>query len=159
MKPRWWAAWMLAGPCTIVLCEGTAAAQQDEGPVLKPKPKPIPTSATLLVMCDLACNWKLDGEAKGHIDAGGSAKVKVELGQHIVVATTEDGADQVKQLSEVKSSGQTVASIEFQPVRDARLKAEQEARNKAAREQREKEQLERKRETAASRSGSTRRLG
>jgi uncharacterized protein len=121
------AAWGLLLPLAL--------AQQDEGPVLKPKAKPKPASATLLVVCDLACNWKLDGEAKGHIDAGGSAKVKVELGQHMVVATTEDGIDQVKQISEVKSAEQIVVSIELQPVRDARLKAEQEARDRAAREQ------------------------
>lgn len=83
--------------------------------------------ATLLVMCDLACDWKLDGEMKGHIDAGGSAKAKVEFGQHLVIATTEDSVDQVKLLSEVKADGQTVVSIELKPVRDARLKAKQEA--------------------------------
>jgi hypothetical protein len=36
-------------------------------------------------------------------------------------------------------------SLELQPVRDARLKAEQEARDKAAREKQEKERLERER--------------
>lgn len=49
-------------------------AQQDEGPILRPKkPAAKPTVATLLFMCDLACNWKLDGETKGHIDAGGGS--------------------------------------------------------------------------------------
>jgi hypothetical protein len=93
-----------------------------------------------LVMCDLACNWKLDGDTKGHIDAGSSVKIKVDFGQHIIVATTEDDADKVKQLSEIKSTGQTVVSIELQPVRDTRLKAEQAARDKIAEEQRRKEQ-------------------
>jgi hypothetical protein len=114
-------------------------AQQDEGPILRPKKPPArPASATLLVMCDLACDWKLDGEAKGRIEAGGSAKVKVELGQHMVVAATEDGADQFKQLSEVKVNGQTLVNIELQPVRDARLKAEQQARDRVAQEARDK---------------------
>jgi hypothetical protein len=117
-----------------------ACPAQNEGPILKPKlkPKPATPSATLLVMCDLACNWKLDGEAKGHIEAGGSAKTKVELGQHVVFAATEDGLDKVQQLSEVKSSGQTVAIIELKPIQDARFKAEQEARDKAAQEARDK---------------------
>jgi uncharacterized protein len=127
----------------IVLFARTAVAQQDEGPIYTGKAKPKPTTATLLVMCDLACNWKLDGEAKGRIDAGGSAKVKVELGQHMVVATTEDGSDQVKRFSEVKSSGQTLINIELQPVRDAHLKAEQEDRDKAARDQAAKDQAAR----------------
>jgi hypothetical protein len=101
-------------------------AQQDEGPILLPKKQEVkPAGATMLVLCDLACNWKLDGEAKGRIDAGGSAKAKVELGRHLVVAVTEDGLDQVKQLSEVKTPGQTIVSLALEPVRDARLKAEQ----------------------------------
>ena len=75
MKARWWMAWLLAGACVLVQVAGNAAAQQDEGPILRPKKPPAkPAAATLLAMCDLACNWKLDGEAKGHIDAGGSAK-------------------------------------------------------------------------------------
>jgi hypothetical protein len=116
-----------------------ALAQQDEGPILRPKPQPKPAaSATLLVICDLACNWKLDGEAKGRIEAGDSAKAKVVPGQHMVVAATEDDADQVQQISEVNSSGQTVVSIELAPVRDARLKAEQQARDKAAQQARDK---------------------
>ncbi len=40
----------------------------------------------------------------------------MQLGQHMVVATSQDGADQVKQLSEVKSTGQTLVTIELQPV-------------------------------------------
>jgi hypothetical protein len=116
-----------------------ALTQQDEGPILRPKPQPKPApSTTLLVMCDLACNWKLDGEAKGHIEAGGSAKAKVEAGQHMVVAATEDGADQVQQLSQVKSGEQTVVNLELVPVRDARLKAEQLAQDKAAQQERNK---------------------
>jgi hypothetical protein len=120
------ARWILAAVLVVAALPGMA---QEEGPILLPKPKPA--AATLLVMCDLACNWKLDGVAKGRIEAGGSAKANVMLGQHVVVAVTEDGADQVKQLNEVKSSGQTVVSIELKPVRDARLKAEQEAKDKA----------------------------
>lgn len=119
-----------------------ALAQQDEGPILRPKqpkqqPKPA-VSATLLVMCDLTCNWKLDGEDKGRIEAGGSVKAKVEAGQHMVVAATEDGADQVQQLCQVKSVEQTVVSIELQPLRDARSKTAQRTRDKVAQEARDK---------------------
>jgi len=110
-------------------------AQQDEGPILRPKkPAAKPTVATLLVMCDLACNWKLDGETKGHIDAGGAAKATVELGQHVVFAATDDGADQTQQFREIKVSGQTVVTIELKPVRAARLQAQQKnAQEEAAR--------------------------
>ena len=125
----------------FVLGAGIAVAQQDEGPILRPKPKPQPkpaVSATLLVICDLACDWKLDGEAKGRIEAGGSAKAKVGTGQHMVAAASEDGADQVQQLSQVKSGEQTVVNIELAPLREARLKAEQQAQDKIAQQARNK---------------------
>lgn len=139
-------AWALIVTCTLLL--SLAIAQQGDGPILKPNKPPAKSSmATLLVICDLACNWKLDGEAKGHIDAGSSAKAKVELGQHLVVATTEDGADLVKQLSEVKGAGQTVVDLELQPIRNARLKAEQEA----ARQREQAAAAERQQEAAAAR--------
>jgi hypothetical protein len=112
------------------------AAQRDEGPILRPK-KPAP--ATLLVMCDLACNWKLDGETKGSIEAGGSSKAKVQFGQHVVVAVTEDGLDQDQQIIKVQEKGQTAVAIELKPARDVRLRAEQEEQDKAAQKQREKE--------------------
>jgi hypothetical protein len=104
-------------------------AQQEEGPILRPKPKPA--AATLLVICDLACNWKLDGEARGRIDAGGSAKVKVEFGQHLVVAATEDGLDKAEEELNIKAAGLTLARLALVPVREARLKAELDARAKA----------------------------
>jgi hypothetical protein len=119
-------AWLLAGACVLVQVAGNAAAQQDEGPILRPKKPPAkPAAATLLAMCDLACNWKLDGEAKGHIDAGGSAKAKVEFGQHVLVAVTDDGLDKTQKDIEIKTVGQTVVRIELQLVKAARLKAEQ----------------------------------
>jgi hypothetical protein len=132
------ARWALTA--VFAIAAASASAQQDEGPpTLKPKPKPKPAPATLLVMCDLACNWKLDGEAKGHIDAGGAAKAPAELGQHIVNAATEDGLDHVEQIAKVEEKGQTVLVIKLIPVRDSRLKVEQAARDKAAQEARERE--------------------
>jgi hypothetical protein len=125
---------------TALLTSGAAVRAQQDGDVtviIKSKSKPA-ALPTLLVICDVLCNWKLDGEVKGHIDAGGSAKVKVEPGQHMVEAATEDGVDQVKQPTTVKPTGQTMVDIELQPIRDARLVAEQEEREKAAREVQDK---------------------
>jgi hypothetical protein len=140
-----------------VVALGAALAQQDEGPILRPKPKP----ATLLVTCDLACNWKLDGGSRGAIAAGESATAPLSLGQHLVDAATQDGLDKVENEVEIKAAGQTVVHLALQPVHDARLKAEQEARDKvqqeaqakagrearakAAQEQLDKEQKERDR--------------
>ena len=114
---------------TTLLTAGAAVfAQQDADVTVTIKAKSrTAVLPTLLVLCDLACNLNLDGEAKWHIDAGGSAKIKVEPGQHMVAATTEDGFDQVKQPSTVKPTGQTMVSIELWPIRYARLVAEQEA--------------------------------
>jgi len=137
MRKSKFAGWALAAALAVAALSTVA---QEEGPILLPKPKPVvkpaAPSATLLVICDLACNWKLDGVVKGRIEAGGSAKTKVEAGQHVVVAVTEDGADQVQQPSEVKSGEQTMVNIELIPVRDARLKAEQQARDKIAQQAR-----------------------
>jgi hypothetical protein len=108
------------------LGEGMVMAQHDEVPILKPKAKPA-AAATLLVMCDLACNWKLDGETKGRIDAGESAKAKVELGQHALVAVTDDGLDKVEKDIEIKTAGQTIFRVELRPVRNDRIQAQQDA--------------------------------
>jgi protein-disulfide isomerase len=132
MKARSLTAWVLASACLFALSAVLATGQQDDGPILRPRTNPKTAAPTLLVMCDLACNWKLDGEAKGQIDAGGAAKAKVELGEHVVAATTVDGLDQVKQLSTVKSSGQTVVSLELEPVRAMRLKTAQIAQESSA---------------------------
>jgi cytochrome c6 len=134
--------WKLTAIMTALLL--SAAAQQDEGPILKPKKRPAkPASSTLLVFCDLACDWNLDGVAKGRIEAGASAREKVDPGQHLVVAATEDGVDQFKQVSELKPAEQTVLSISLKPLRDARLKSEQEAQAKAALTQQQKEEAAR----------------
>jgi TPR repeat protein len=101
-------------------------AQKEEGPILKPKPK-YATLATLLITCDLTCDWKLDGETKGRIDAGGTVKAKVELGQHALVALTDDGLDKVEKDIEIKKAGQTIFRVELQPVRNDRVQAQQDA--------------------------------
>jgi hypothetical protein len=110
----------------FALGQGLVVAQQNEVPILKPKAKLV-TAATLLVMCDLACNWKLDGETKGRIDAGGSAKAKVELGQHALLAVTDDGLDKVEKDIEIKIAGQTIFRVELQPVRNDRIQAQEDA--------------------------------
>ncbi len=114
-----------------LLTSGAAVrAQQDADMtvIIKAKTKPA-ALPTLLILCDLACNLRLNGETKGLIDAGGSTKIKVEPGQHMVEATTEDGVDQVKQPCTVKPTGQTMVSIELWPIRYARLLDEQAERD------------------------------
>jgi TPR repeat protein len=135
----------------VVIC-AQLMAQQDVGPILRPRKSVAP--ATVLVTCDLACNWKLDDKTRGVIEAGESAKAPLSLGQHIVIAVTQDGLDKVETEIEIKTAGQTIVHLVLQPVRDARVKAEQDAQIKsqeqaakeqAAREQQEKEQQARER--------------
>jgi len=124
--------WIIAA-CTLagLFAAGglSAQSQQDDGPILRPKQAPVKQStATLHVMCDLACNWKLDGAAQGLINPGGSGSAKVELGEHLVVATTVDGIDEVEEPAKVQAKRQSTVTIQLQPVRDARLQAERDAR-------------------------------
>jgi hypothetical protein len=121
------------------------AQQQDEGPILQPKPKPKPVvQSTLQVTCDLACKWTLDGTAKGNIAAGATVNAKISPGQHAVAAETEDALDKAENEIKAKVGGQTITHIWLQPVRDARLKAEQEAKDKAEQEAKDKADAEAK---------------
>ena len=73
MRSARFAEWALAAVMAVTSAQGME--QQDEGPILRPKKMPAkPVRATLLVMCDLACNWKLDGKARGRIAAGDSVR-------------------------------------------------------------------------------------
>jgi TonB family protein len=137
MRKQKFAVWALTA--ALMTAALPVLAQQDDIPILRPKSQTTkPASATLLVTCDLVCNWKIDGEAKGRIDAGGSAKVKVELGQHVVYAVTEDGLDKMERDIEIKTTRQTIVRLALQPVHDDRLKAEQQVRDKADQEARDK---------------------
>ncbi|HEY1207804.1 MAG TPA: DUF1566 domain-containing protein [Terracidiphilus sp.] len=127
----------------LVLGAGMALAQEDEGPILRPKTPPAKPAAPMLqVSCDLACNWTLDGTAKGHIDAGASVKTKVTAGQHTVAAETDDTLDKAEYEISVKAAGLTSQAFALQAVRDARLKAEQEAKDKADQEAQAKTEQE-----------------
>jgi len=143
--------WIIAA-CTLagLFAVGglSAQSQQDDGPVLRPKQPPVKQSTTtLLVMCDLACNWKLDGAAQGLINAGGSGSAKVELGEHLIVAMTVDGLDEVQKPANVEAKRQSTVSIQLQPVRDARLQAERDARKEE--ELKNQEEAQRAQEQAA----------
>jgi len=100
-----------------------------------------PTVGTLRVLCDLACNWTLDGQAKGSISAWGSGDVTVEVGQHVVAAATIDGNDRVVKPVDINSGGQTIVSVDLKSIREARLAAEKLAQEAAAREQQEKDRI------------------
>ena len=140
MNVRHGAGLMLVS-AVFALGAGIALAQE-EGPILLPKPKPVvkpaAPSPTLLVICDLACDWKLDGKARGRISAGNSATAPLSLGQHLVVAATLDGLDKMEKDLDIEATKQTLVRIELAPAHDARLKTLQEAKNKADQQARDK---------------------
>jgi len=130
-------AWILAGACAVGLGQNLAVAQSDEGPILRPRVSPRPVAkpaagATLLVICDLACNWKLDGKARGRIAPGDPVTAPVSMGQHLVDGATADGLDKVEDEIEIKTAGQTIVRLALQSVREVRLKAEGEAAQQKA---------------------------
>jgi len=116
---------------------------QDE-PQPKPKPKPAATApakkssssakstaatalagpVTLVVICDLDCTWKLDGETQRPIVGGTSAKVSVQYGEHLIEATTADGRDSLKVDRTWKDPGQSILQFALKPVTDKRVTLE-----------------------------------
>jgi hypothetical protein len=52
---------------------------------------------TLVVSCDLACNWKVDGQDQGAIQPGDAARAQVPPGDHLLIATSPDGRARTSQ--------------------------------------------------------------
>lgn len=120
-----------------------AQSSNDGPPVIHPrshtttstKSKPASTtargSATLVVTCDLACSWSLDGQAQGHLAAGGFGRVKAQPGQHLIAAAASDGTERQDKDVTLETSRQSLVHFELQPLRDLRL-AEDRTRRAAA---------------------------
>jgi TonB family protein len=86
-----------------------------------PKSAAHATDSNLVVSCDLVCNWTLDDDDKGKIDAQGTAKVRVAPGQHIVSAATEDGQDEICKEIDVAAGAPTQVQFHLLKARIARL--------------------------------------
>lgn len=82
-----------------------------------------PPSPTLLISCDLSCDWTLDGKPQGRIADGKSAEVSIALGRHFVIAdsTDEVAPAHCEKTIEVRSNAQTTLSIALAPIRSAQL--------------------------------------
>ena len=89
---------------------------------------PVLPKVWLLVSTDLDCVWKLDGETQPPLAAGGATKVQVELGKHLIDATTTDGIDQFRHLIELTKFQQELVPILLKPLRDGRVNAEAQMR-------------------------------
>jgi protein TonB len=89
-----------------------------------PKPATHASDATLVVSCDLVCDWTLDDDDKGKIDAQGTVKVRVALGQHIVTAASEDGHDEIRKEIDVTAGAPAQIQFHLLKVRIERLDKE-----------------------------------
>jgi hypothetical protein len=75
---------------------------------------------TLVVNCDLPCNWQIDGEKKGAIPFGDVARAQVPAGDHILSAATTDGRDHTSQNVTGAGNATKVISLTLGPVREER---------------------------------------
>ena len=114
----------LAGWTFVAVIAAAAALPAQTAPGRAKKPAAGRSAATLVVSCDVACEWKLDGDDQTAIAAGGSGKAAVELGQHVVEVRTEDGKDTIKKEIDVETGGPTAVNIKLRAARIARLKHE-----------------------------------
>jgi hypothetical protein len=112
-----------------LLITPVAVLAQDEAKP-KPKPKTAPANsvqrpssahASLVVFCDLACGWTVDGEHRRTLVAGGAAHVTLELGQHFLTADTLDNKDHYEQDFILQSTEQSLIKIKLGPIRNERL--------------------------------------
>ena len=97
-----------------------AAVTQPAWTQQKPSSKPNPA---VQVSCDLACNWQLDGQAMGSLDAGESKTAPAAAGQHRFAAVTTDGLDKAEKALMIRAAGPVTVALKLRPVRNARYQA------------------------------------
>lgn len=68
---------------------------------------------TFLFTSEIGCSITVDGEEIGSIPAQGLKKAPVSIGQHVVVARSDDGKRQWEQIVEAKGKGQIIVRIDF----------------------------------------------
>ena len=115
----------------VLLGVHSLLGQANDGPVLlphkqtAPKPPSKPASSTLLVSCDMACKWSLDGKSQPELALAGIGTVVVDRAPHLLVVTSTDEMDVVRKLVDV-TGPRTVVMIELLTVREKRIHGQQE---------------------------------
>jgi hypothetical protein len=69
------------------------------------------TAASLVVTCDMDCNWKLDGAEQTRLSADEANVVKTIVGEHVIQATSLDGQAKWQGTVTADSWAQKVAKI------------------------------------------------
>jgi Protein of unknown function (DUF1566) len=119
-----------------------AAAEDLLGRLRKVTPKAAPESqaaaapgeakATLVVVADLACTWKLDGQDKGELAVDAPVKVPVDFGKHTVEAITLDGLDHWQIVVDASKPQEEIVATELLAVRAIRESASKAGEQPAA---------------------------
>jgi len=86
-----------------------------------PHPAANEGPSTLVVNCDLACNWQVDGVSQGTIQPGDTARLQVTPGDHMLIATTADGRDRITQTVTAIGGTSKVVSLSLKQARDGRV--------------------------------------
>ncbi len=131
--PRGWAGWSIRTILLVALGSvGLApAGGQDMPPpevTVKKKVPERPKSSghsapagrgtpqeetTFLFTSEVDCSITVDGEPIGALPARGLKKAPVSIGQHVIVARSDDGKRQWEQIVEAKGKGQIIVKIDF----------------------------------------------
>jgi hypothetical protein len=108
-------------------------AQDDPRPKPNPKPAPVapaqrqaPARSGVVIFCDLACTFTVDGQSKHKLAAGGAAPFTLGLGQHFLSADTLDIKDHYEHEFTLESTEQTLIQVQLEPVHKKRLQEEEE---------------------------------
>jgi serine/threonine protein kinase len=115
-------------------------------PIEKPRTAPPVNQpqANLIVLCNMDCTWTLDGQPQGSLAAGRPTSIKVPVGEHMVTASSPDGADSFDTTVNAASPAQNVpARMDLLTKRNQRLQAEAVERQRSAQAQAQQAAIER----------------
>jgi TPR repeat protein len=71
---------------------------------------------TLVVNCNLACTWNVDGKDQGTVQPGGTGRAQVAPGDHVLVATAIDGDARTSQTVTGAPGASKFVTFSLQPV-------------------------------------------
>ena len=90
--------------------EETAAQSAPEAPEVPPEP-PVDPEGFLLISVDAPSTVTLDGDVLGQFDPAEPMRVPVSPGEHLVVATSDDGGTRIESVAEVQDGTQQVVQL------------------------------------------------
>ena len=74
---------------------------------------PLPTAGELLLSVDTASMVAVDGDEIGRLEPGDTRVVVLPVGEHLVVATADDGITRVQAIADLQGTGRHVVVLEL----------------------------------------------